>query len=132
MAASDISHALPDETMNDIPAGMTMNELFAIIEAELVDLGAYAERMQEVLSPALVASPESSLCRQEAQMLDILTQRLQGLRTFMEHLRRGLPETWLVDPSRAARAVVLGTLAERLSGAKDVVPLPAAGEIELF
>ncbi|OYV55146.1 MAG: hypothetical protein B7Z76_11685 [Acidiphilium sp. 20-67-58] len=132
MAAYRTPQDSTEGRLGAMSSSMTMNELFGIIEAELVDLGAYALRMQEVLSPALVASPQSSLYRQEAQMLDILTQRLQGLQTFMEHLRLALPDGWSIDPGRAARAVVVGALAERLSGVKEPTAATASGELELF
>lgn len=124
--------ATGDEPAGEAGGDMTMRDLCSIIEAELAGLSELAAGMQESLGHALQAMPDHRLCRREAQAFDLVTQRLDGMRTFFAHLRETMPESWLIRPSAAARQVVLGVLADRLSGREPAEYGHQAGNLELF
>lgn len=102
------------------------------VEAELVELGRLAEQFQTVLGPAMLRAADDFACHQEAQMIDLITQRLYGLSDFMRALRPSVPEAWAVDPDAAARVVTLGDMACRLRGVPQQISSHPAGEFEAF
>ena len=103
----------------------------------LEDLGALAERVQEVLSPLIVEGCTSERLEQ-SQGLDLLTQSLFGLSAFLSALEPELAPSWRVSPLYAAKAVTLSGLSHRLSGLsveQDSIKLlddVCAGDCDLF
>ena len=107
-------------------------DLLITVEAELVELGRLAEQFQAVLGPAILRAADDFACHQEAQIIDLITQRLYGLSDFMRALRPSVPEVWSVDPEPAARVVTLSDLSCRLRGAPAQLSTHEAGEFEAF
>lgn len=99
-------------------------------EAELRELGSLAETAQTSLSSVLLHVADDPVCHREAQVLDLLTQRLYGMSGFLERLAPGIPPLWKVNTSEAIDTISLGHLADRLNG----VPLAIVdhGEFEMF
>jgi len=71
----------------------------------------------------------------EIQMLDHVQQTLDGLSGFLDALRVGLSEEWVVDAKGAARSVNMSDLSARLRGddsAKGDEPKSSEDVYELF
>ncbi len=109
-----------------------VGDLLITVEAELVELGRLAEQFQAVLGPAMLRAADDFACHQEAQIIDLITQRLYGLSDFMRALRPSVPEAWSVDPDPAASVVTLADLSCRLRGVPEQSSTHQAGEFEAF
>jgi len=112
---------------------MRVADLMQAFEAELLELGQLAERAQTTLSNVLAHAALDPECHRDAQVLDLLTQRLLGMSGFLTILNRSIPVVWEVDADAAASSLSLGDLADRLSGVAVVEAEPRDfGELELF
>lgn len=111
---------------------MRLRTLILAFEAELRDLGRLAETAQTTLSSVLAHAADDPECHREAQVLDLLTQRLYGMSGFLERLAPGIPRIWQVNTSAAVDAVSLGHLADRLNGVKVDPVAHDVGELEMF
>jgi hypothetical protein len=113
-----------------------MPDVIEAMRAELARLAADADRLQTVMSGAIVAAslidPE---CLRESQLLDLLVQRLHGLSDFAAALGPTTSRLWLADPELAARSVRLAdqaaVLAMPSSGPRPAAP-DVSGDLELF
>jgi hypothetical protein len=115
------------------PPLMRLADLMQAFEAELLDLGRLAERAQTTLSKVLALAALDPVCHRDAQVLDLLTQRLFGMSGFLTILNPSIPLAWEVDADAAASSVSLGDLADRLSGVAVVEETSQDfGELELF
>lgn len=121
---------------NDAPdkaEKMRVADLMLAFEAELLDLGRLAERAQTTLSNVLAKAAHDPECHRDAQVLDLLTQRLYGMSGFLTILNPSIPPVWEVDADAAASSVSLGDLADRLSGVAVTHEDPKNfGELEMF
>jgi hypothetical protein len=112
---------------------MRVADLMQAFEAELLDLGRLAERAQTTLSNVLAQAALDPECHRDAQVLDLLTQRLFSMSGFLTILNPSIPVVWEVDADEAASSVSLGDLADRLSGVAVIEEAPQDfGELELF
>jgi hypothetical protein len=111
---------------------MRLQTLILAFEAELRDLGRLAETAQTTLSNVLAYAADDPNCHREAQVLDLLTQRLYGMSGFLERLAPGIPGIWQVNTSAAVDAVSLGHLADRLNGVAVDALAHDVGELEMF
>ncbi len=115
------------------PQKMRVADLMLAVEAELLDLGRLAERAQTTLSSVLAHAALDPKCHHDAQVLDLLTQRLFGMSGFLTILNPLIPTVWEVDADEAASSVSLGDLADRLSGVAVIADAAQDfGELELF
>lgn len=80
--------------------------------SELVRLG---EEMQRVVSRLATghADPQTLM---DAQVADLLSQRMEGLAEFMRALAQAVPGEAVIDIERAARVLTLTDQARRLTG----------------
>jgi hypothetical protein len=123
---------LSQVTENDAQK-MRVADLVQAFEAELLDLGRLAERAQTTLSNVLAHAAQDPECHRDAQVLDLLTQRLFGMSGFLTILKPSIPLVWEVNADAAASSVSLGDLADRLSGVAIIEDEPQDfGELELF
>jgi hypothetical protein len=112
---------------------MRVADLMQAFEAELLELGQLAERAQTTLSNALAHAALDPQCHRDAQVLDLLTQRLFSMSSFLNILNPSIPAVWEVDADAAASSLSLGDLADRLSGVAVMDAAPRDfGELELF
>lgn len=119
-------------TEND-PQKMRVSDLMQAFQVELLDLGRLAERAQTTLSNVLARAAHDPECHRDAQVLDLLTQRLFGMSGFLTILNPSIPHVWEVDADAAASSVSLGDLADRLSGVTVIGAEPRDfGELEMF
>jgi hypothetical protein len=107
-------------------------DLFQAFEAELLDLGRLAERAQTTLSTALSRAAQDPACHRDAQVLDLLTQRLYGMSGFLSTLGPSIPHAWRLDTEAAASTVSLADLADRLCGIVVKIEPQQVGELEMF
>ena len=104
-------HGSPDQ-----PHERPMTVVLDVVASELADLTETADRVQLVLGAVLVeAARNDARLLVENQSLDLLVQRLQGLRQFVGALSEAVPPAWSADPVRAAQTVGLSDLAQRLA-----------------
>lgn len=109
-----------------------LTDLLRVFEAELLDLGRLAERAQTTLSTVLSRAAHDPGCHRDAQVLDLLTQRLYGMSGFLSILGPTIPYEWSVDADAAASSVSLTDLAERLCGVLTNKNPQPVGELEMF
>ena len=123
------------ESIADIDIGekkTRIADLVQAFESELLELGQIAERAQTTLSEVLARAANDPACHRDAQVLDLLTQRLYGMSGFLSILKPSIPHAWQVDADAAANTISLGDLADRLSGAPVKIALQSVGELEMF
>jgi hypothetical protein len=94
----------------------------------------HAAELADGLQGALVldrAGDVSGGFLQSAQGLDLLTQKLQALHSFVRDLCELLPADFHLDPTPATRTITLASVKDRLSGSGRVSAAPAAA-VEFF
>jgi hypothetical protein len=99
---------------------------------EFLELGRFAEQLQTALSPALLQIADDPDCFQNAQMLDLLSQRLKALSAFVSSLGQSVPEAWRIKSEAALQVVTLSDLAWRLQGVRTSDEHHQAGKLEMF
>lgn len=108
--------------------------IFARLESELRHLAQIADQLQEAIGELVSEAPPAPRRSfvSKAQNLDILVQSLHGIATYLAILTRTVPESWMLDPGEAVRAVKLSNLAQRLL--EDAVRHSdeKRGELDLF
>lgn len=103
---------------------------------ELRDLAETAEKLQDL--PGKVALSANGIVVdfiEDAQSLDLLSQRLEAIATFLNALRNAVPQSLTVDPIPAASLLTLSDLARRLldvNSSPDGREEPEPGDFELF
>jgi hypothetical protein len=88
--------------------------------AELVELG---DRVQCVISRLAAAGPRDSVTLVDAQVSDLLSQRLAGLTAFVRALAEAERSADYAEIEAAVRALTLAEQARRLAGSPP--PRPA-------
>ena len=124
-----MTEAEPIETSRDSIRLRTLPQAF---EAELHELGKLTETAQNTLSSALLRAADDPACHRNAQVLDVLTQRLFGMSGFLKRLAPEIPRVWQVNTAAAVNALSLGALADRLNGVPAANTRQETGELELF
>ena len=117
------------------PGLKPLAEILRALGRELAELGRLAYDLQVTLSPCGQGCAETHQMLESMQMLDPLTQRLQGMADFLGALAPGLPVDWMCDPTAATRILTLADLAHRLGcPMSDSAPLEngEAGVLDLF
>jgi hypothetical protein len=106
--------------------------ILGAIATELKELGTSIDRLQTLLSPALfdIAADRDNV--HDAQMLDLLSQRLSEISTFMVSLNLAIPAGFAVNSSSAFGDIKLAQLAHRLRGENDYSSQYASGDVDLF
>jgi hypothetical protein len=112
--------------------GAPLADVMGAVDAELAELAGLADHLQAVLGPLILAQgARTQEVMRDAQALDLMSQRLQGLRDFFHGLGPSLPEPCRVEAARAARQVKLADLARRLALAEPAAPAAADDDSEL-
>ncbi len=93
-----------------------MSETLAAAALEVSELAQMSDRLQALISVALIADATNDDHLREFQAIDLLVQRLHGVSIFMKALAGASPHHWQVDAKEATSGVVLSALADRLSG----------------
>ena len=116
-----------------------MGDALAGAADELRRMSAMGERLQDALSPLLLASPEVMA---EAQALDRIVQYAHDLAAFVERCGQACAPDWRVDIAAATDDLKLSELVGRLGGSgaqrAESQPSPSrphpadAGELELW
>jgi hypothetical protein len=124
-----MTEAEPIETSRDSTRLRTLLQAF---EAELHELGRLTETAQNTLSGVLLRAADDPACHRNAQVLDVLTQRLFGMSGFLKRLAPEIPRVWQVNTAAAVNALSLGALVDRLNGVPAANTRQETGELELF
>jgi hypothetical protein len=107
--------------------------ILSAIGDEFRELGRFTDSFQLSLSPAVRRLALDASCHRDVQSLDLLSQRLAALSTFILEISELLPENLKLDSRRALASITLSELQYRLKGAP--VPMEKghiSGELELF
>jgi hypothetical protein len=107
-------------------SGLSLTRALTACADELAALSGRCGRLQGALAPGLAGAAAI----EEAQGLDLVTQSLEALATYLETLARGLPADWTVDAQAAAADLPLAELARRLLG--QAPEAADSGELDLF
>jgi hypothetical protein len=115
------------------PHHAPLTEVLEALGAEFRALGQFTEQFQTSLSPALLRVANDPDCHRNVQTLDLLSQRLAALSTYVLSIGRAVPQDWRINPNAALRNISLSDLAYRLQGA----PVPEqealqSGALEMF
>lgn len=102
------------------------------IATELGELGVTIEKLQTLLSPALYEIATNDDYVRNVQTLDLMSQRLGAISSFMTSLNQTVPENCFVNSSSALQEVKLAELAHRLMGEELDPNQQPSGEIDLF
>ena len=110
-----------------------LNSILEALGEEFYELGRFTEQFQSTLSPALLQVASNHDCHRDVQSLDLLSQLLTALSSYVLTIGRLLPPDWQVNSQHALSSITLSDLQYRLKGA----PLPneperQSGELELF
>ena len=112
------------------PQNARIADVVRAVGREVADLGRLACDLQAVLSPLEPARRQASQAVEAFQSLDLLTQRLQGVATFLEAFAPSLSPSWMGDAAAAARGVTLSDLAQRLARPCNGAPVTKTKELE--
>jgi hypothetical protein len=123
----------PDTVLPDRPLGDTLDA----VASEVTDLALISDRLQALISVALIADGTSNSDHmREFQAIDLLVQRLHGVAVFLGALARDTPCEWRANAAAAATDVALTDLALRLTGASlkpvEQAEPDSSGDLELF
>jgi hypothetical protein len=102
------------------------------IATELGELGVTIEQLQTLLSPALYEIATNDDYVRNVQTLDLMSQRLNAISTFMTSLNDSVPANCFVNSSSALQEVKLAELAHKLMGEEADPNQQASGELDLF
>ncbi len=119
--------------MNDEHPPAPLMEILEALGEEFSALGQFTERFQTSLSPALLRVANDPECHRNVQTLDLLSQRLAALSTYVLTIGREVPQDLRINSQAALHNISLADLAYRLRG----VPVPQqpemqSGSLELF
>jgi hypothetical protein len=106
---------------------MPLARALDVCAEELAALASECEVVQQRLSPLLTQLEDVA----DAQRLDLITQIVAAMSSYLRGLAEGLPPDWRVDPRSAAAALGLADLASRLQGAQPVASADC-GELDMF
>ena len=106
---------MTNPSQHDSSQSVRLADLMRVLADELRNTGQIADGLQDVLSRLgpVLAADEAAISA--IQSLDLLTQRLHGLTTFLSALAPTLPAATRCDARSAAQAVNLTSLAHRLT-----------------
>ncbi len=110
-------------------------QLVTILDAiaeELAELGITIDDLQTTLSPALFEIAKSGDYVRNVQTLDLMSQRLTAISSFIFSLNLSIPEDCLVNSSTALDEVKLSALVHRLMGEETQGSYESAGDVDLF
>lgn len=102
------------------------------IATELGELGVTIDRLQTMLSPALFEIANNGDYVRNVQTLDLMSQRLSAISSFMISLNHSIPASCFVNSSSALREVKLSELAQRLMGEEADPDQQMSGDLDLF
>lgn len=124
-----MNRSFMDEQEDPVP----LNIVLSRISDECQELCAFTDRLQHVLSPALVHFRTDRQCHQELQALDNLSQSLAALAVYIETISGVLPQDVKVDVREALAMIPISALQSRLKGTPDLHDSAhPRGELELF
>jgi hypothetical protein len=109
--------------------------LISILDAiadELADLGMELDELQTTLSPAMFEIAKNADYVRNVQTLDLMSQRLAAISTFISSLNLSVPGSCFVNSDSALSEVKLSALAQRLMGAAHVPAYGDSGDVDLF
>ena len=102
------------------------------IAGELSNLGNELDALQTTLSPAMLEIAKRADYVRNVQTLDLMSQRLAAISTFVFSLNLSIPGSCLVNSSYALSEVKLSALAQRLMGLEPEPVFGSSGEVDLF
>lgn len=107
--------------------------ILSAIGQEFRELGRFTDSFQLSLGPAMRSLALDASCHRDIQSLDLLSQRLAALSAYILEISELMPESLILDSSRALASITLSELQYRLKG--EPVPVEKghiSGELELF
>jgi hypothetical protein len=118
--------------MSAAPPVSSLSQSLGLVAQEVADLAGLADHLQGVISRmAAAAAPDRTLLV-DAQAADLLSQRLQGLASYMGALAMAAPSGLPHDVDGAVRALNLTDQARRLAGAAPAAAPEGSGELTTF
>lgn len=96
---------------------------------ELVDLG---DQMQSVISRLAAAAPRDAAAMVDAQVSDLLSQRLSGLTAFVRALAEAERSSDYAAVEKAVSALTLAEQARRLAGDAPARPAEAVDPVTFW
>ncbi len=126
--------ALSIQSVEEPAATKPVAEILTSVMAEIAALAGDADRLQDVIGRLMPEGDQldHDVIRQ-AQSIDIIVQRLQGLSQFLQTLSSDVPMGWRLDANTAADGLLLADLAHRLGGReRNAGPDISSGECDLF
>lgn len=112
---------------------VSLSTALSRIADECRDLGAFTDRFQHILSPALAHLKTDHKCHQEVQGLDNLSQNLSALAAYIAMISILLPQDIKVDLHEALEMIPVSALQMRLKGISDPYDFDhPRGELEIF
>jgi hypothetical protein len=85
------------------------------VQEEVAALARMSDELQDSLSRVLGSAALSSEDLLAVQNLDLITQHLGALATYVKQLSAQVPDAWAVRPELAAATLTLSGIAQRLS-----------------
>lgn len=97
------------------PEVVGLADILGAVSREIIRLGQVADDLQENLSPFVTGFRQENGMIESLQMLDHLSQHLNGVADFLNAIAPTLPAEWSGDAAAASRGITLSSLAQRLS-----------------
>ena len=125
----------PDLHQGSDNTAVPMSEVLARIANELRVLAWTSDKLQDAISPIVLANGSADSSSIETlQSLDLMSQSIAGIAQVVDALTRADACRCVVDPAESCRGLTLSALAERIAGSR-VTPLvakPADGQCDYF
>ena len=102
-----------------------------LVAEEIGELAELGDRMQSVISRLAAAAPHDPIALEDAQVSDLLSQRLEGLTAFVRALAEAERSSDYAVVERAVSALTLAEQARRLAGGAPL-PCPEPAEPVTF
>ena len=113
---------------NVVPA----NKLLRVLSDEIAEMSRMSETIQTLVVIACANLPEGDSLYKDAQICDLLTQKLSASAGFLSAVATHVPEDWTINVSEATRDIELSELALAYSLKSPLVKADSEGHLELF
>lgn len=108
-------------------------EIARRVASELQQLSTVTARIECAVSGLILNSPGSTAgLHRDLQSLDSLGQMLDALAQFLNDMATQIPPNWQFDPTKAASAIKLKDLAQRLVNQKNEAATTRANDCDFF
>ena len=113
---------------NDVPA----NELLRALSDEIAEMSRMSETIQTLVVIACANLSQGDALYKDAQICDLLTQKLSASAGFLASIAKHVPRDWTINVSEATRDIGLSELALAYSLKRPIENADSDGNVELF